>query len=304
MSKKLKKKKNQKQSKEEENKLTEESVVLKQPTKKEFGIVEMKKEESHNTEGVRRTLDNFISTVAKSKIAVIIPLYGYWNNIKNNQLDLEVLKTVINRVYSRAHELAIILVAEERRLPSDIIKYIGVNSFAGNTIGASIEKGSSYSDYIKEGIEIATNEVNARFIMVVNPWVVLQENAIDEMANRLNHASPVIVSGYNVAGNVKPEEFDTLIFNLPKEEVNIHLDFFGMPRFLSDMMPIDNNIQTQFYMERDMWQTLRQKGFEAIVSQKLPIYVFDIDWNDIQNEDAEESDKLVFINKWRFSPEK
>jgi hypothetical protein len=279
----------------------EKIKILKQPTKEEFGIAE-KQIDNGQPEMVKRSLDNFISTVSKSKIAVIVPLIGYWSDIKDNQLDLDVLKTVVNRIYSQAHELSIIFVADEKRLPKKILNYIGVNSFAGNVMGVSVEKGSCYSEYIEEGMDAAIETIDARFIMVVNPWVMLQEHSIDEMANRLNRSDVMVVSGYNIRNEIKPEMFDEKIFAIPQETKDINMDFVGINRVCAEMAKIDTSIRTKKYTEKDLWQTIYRKGYEVIVSQRIPIYVFDIDMKEIESKMDYQSDKEVFTSKWGFNP--
>ena len=255
-------------------------------------------------------LNNFIAHTSKSKVAVIVPLYGYWKDIEDNPLNLQTLQLSVDRINSSVHQTYIVFVAEPSRLPRNIQNYVMVHSKAGgNCVGVEVATGSSYAEYVRKGLEAAQETTEAAYMLVLNPWNIIQRIGIDMLVDRLNYGDEAkIISGFNLrpeikADNFDPTEFEKLQFNIPIEKYKVDSNFMGITRQFLEMTPLDENIKTAYYMEVDMFQNMHAKGFTAIASQRIPMFVFEVNINELENPADLEADKAYFINKWGFIPE-
>lgn len=257
-----------------------------------------------------RTMKEFMAKTGKSKVAIIIPLYGYWGDLKDNPLGKESLQATLRGVHSSIHQLYIFFVGESGRPPApDVQNYIVTQSYSGNTTGVDVPVGSGYGDYVREGLKVAHSETDSAYFIVLNPWVFIQSSSIDMVVDRMNLADRAkIVSGFDIRPAVDPDQFDAtafdqFMFNLPKEERFIESNFMGLTRYAYEMLTPDDNIKTEHYLKWDIAQTMYQKGFEVIRSQKIPIFVFDADLKSLENPADVEADKTYYVNKWGFAPE-
>lgn len=248
--------------------------------------------------------DDFISKTTRSKVAIIIPLFGYWNDIKGGYLDEEILAACVERARSFAHNAYIILLAEPQRLPVETVKVLNSKFIAGNTHGIPMPIGSSYGDYIRKGMQVALTETDAAFFVFINPWVVIQDHGVDTLIDRVNvpDNAPVIC-GYDMRGALSAEEFLKHKPNVPREKMVLNFNFFGMARWIAEMAPFDPNIKTQPFLERDFFQTVASKGKCAVSSERVPIFSFDVDWRQYVPEEDYMTDRELFQAKWRFNPE-
>ena len=255
-----------------------------------------------------KTLDNFIAHTGKSKVAVIVPLYGYWKDIQDNPLNAQTLQLSIDRITSSIHQIYIFFVAEPERTARDIKNLLVVKERAGNCSFISVETGASYGDYIRKGVEVA-QETDSAYFIVLNPWNLIQRIGIDVMVDRINYADEaVLISGFDLRPEIKTEEFDPEVFeskhyNIPEEKQRVDSNFMGIARYGLELSPLDPNIKTAHYLECDMWQSLYSKNYNAVASQRLPMFVFDVNINELENPADLESDKQYFISKWGFIPE-
>lgn len=254
-------------------------------------------------------VDNFINQTAKSNVALIVPLYGYWNDIQDNPVNGEVLAAVMRRVYSSVHNLIVIFVGNPETIPSDpsnpesVANILMTKSQAGNVKSIPVARTASYTEYVREGMTYALEETNAAFIAVLNPWVMIQEGGIDAIVDRANRADDAkIISGFNVRSVIEPESFDSYRVNVPKEEWNINFDFLCMPRFVAEMVPLDPGYATREFLEVDIFNAMRHKGFAVVSSQQMPIFTFDFPWKDYESSDTFEIDRVHFTTKWGFDP--
>lgn len=254
-------------------------------------------------------LDHFVSMTARSNVAVIIPLYGYWNDVANNPVNGEVLSAILKRVYSHTHNLYLIFVANPQTIPSDpsnpesIANILIAKSQGGNVKSIPVTRDATYNEYVREGMTFALQETKSQFVVVVNPWVMIQEGGIDAIVDRVNRSDDAkIVSGFDVRTAIPPSGFDAFRVDVPKEERCVSFDFLGMPRFSAEMVQFDTNYLTHRFLELDIFQSMRQKGFEVISSQRIPVFVFDFPWNDYETGAMFEQDKEYFIQKWHFDP--
>jgi hypothetical protein len=254
-------------------------------------------------------LNDFISHSTKSKVAVIVPLFGYWKDIKDNPLNLQTLKISIDRLKSSVHQVYIFFVAEPGRMPTDIQNYIIVQSKAGgNVSGVHIDTGASYADYIRKGLEAAVDTTEAAYFVVFSPWNLIQRVGLDMMVDRINYGDEAkIISGYNLvhevsSDNFNPDEFEALNFNLPIEKYKVDLNFMGITRQFLELIPLDPEIKTSSYFEADIFQNMHAKGFAAVSSQRIPMFVFDVTLGNFENPADLEADKLYFSKKWGFLP--
>lgn len=255
-----------------------------------------------------QTLDTFISKTSRSKVAVIVPLYGYWSDVKDNFLNLQTLKLTMDRINSSAHNVYIFFVGEAARVPKDIQNFIIAHQQGGNSASVAVPLNASYAEYIREGMNVAHDTTDSAYFISVNPWLIIQPNSIDVMVDRMNFGDDAkIISGYDLRTLVDPEkfdpvEFDSFFYSAPKEERAMDCSFFGLARYALETSPIDINIRTSHYLERDMWQCMYAKGFEVIVSQRIPMFVFDVNLKSIEDPADVEADKQYFQSKWGFLP--
>lgn len=250
------------------------------------------------------TADDFISRTQRSKVAIIIPLFGYWQDLKDGFLDEEVLEASLERARSYAHNAYVILLAEPKRLPASAAKVINGKYIAGNARGIAMPNGSSYGEYLRKGMQVALTETDAQYFVFINPWVVIQDHGIDTLIDRINipDNAPVIC-GYDMRDKLSPEQFLKHKANAPMELMKLTFNFFGVNRYIAEMCPIDSQMKTQAYLERDFFQNVAVRGYHAVSSERVPMFSFAFDWRQyIDNEDYEH-DKALFSKKWKFLPE-
>lgn len=256
------------------------------------------------TESLDRVLNDFVAKTSKSKVAIIIPLFGYWSDIKDNPLGYDTLKATMDRIYTSAHQAYIFFVADQPRTTSEALQALTAKSFAGQVEGVLAPKGATYGEYVREGLRVASTETDARFFVVVNPWLVLQHNAIDVMIDRLNRRDIAVVSGYDVKKDADWEKFNNRFsYRTPFESRELNVDFFGLERWALDMFNVHDGFGVHDIFAKDMWQSFYKKGYEVISSQTIPMYVFDLDWTEYETEDDYINDRIKFYKKWGFDLE-
>ncbi len=255
---------------------------------------------------LEQKLNDFQRTTGRSKVAVIVPLYGYWNTIPeaSRQVDGDALKTVVDRIKSIRHDLYFFFVAEPAKIPDDVAKYLVSRQTYGNTKGVSVDNNASYGEYVREGLDAALEETKAQFLVVINPWTIVQPQAIDDLVERLNKVDDAkLVCGYDIRTKVTPEDFDTWHTQTPFEERCVTFNLAGMERRTAEMVMLDSQFKSHLFVERDTWQTMFKNGYESISTQRVPIYTFDMDWTMLETPSDIEADKAYFANKWGFTPQ-
>lgn len=242
--------------------------------------------------------------------AIIVPLFGYFKDSPVQQFTVKSLQYSLSRVHTSNLKSYIIFVAESDRIPLEIQQFLVTNYSAGNIKGAHVDRDSSYIEYIEEGIDVALNETDAKFIVVVNPWISIREGEIDNMLERLNKGDVSIVSGFdlktyknNGTVGIPAEEFDTFVFNPPQASPGFNWNFWAMMRQTAQMITLDIDYKTHYFFERDMIQQFGQKGFIFEQNQNFPIYSFDVDWKLVEPEAEFFEDGQRFLDKWHFSPD-
>lgn len=259
---------------------------------------------------LEKTLNSFIANTSRSKVAVIVPLYGYWKTIMENPLNVETLKLTVDRINTSQHQLYIFFVGVTNLIQSDVANYLMGKMQAGNCYGVEVGESATYADYLREGFRVAhdTPDVDAAYFIVLNPWVLIQQNGIDMMVDRLNIGDNAkIISGYDLHESISTNDFDMVEFEkfcmaVPKEQRDLNTNFFGITRYALEMVTLNPNIKTSHYFKWDMAQSLYQRGYDVITTQRLPIFVFDIDLQDIEQQSDVEADKNYYISVWGFSP--
>jgi len=255
------------------------------------------------TNTLDQTLHNFMKITNKSKVAIIIPLFGYQKTLKNKELDEETLKITLDRAYSQAHNVYYIFVGDQKSVSQEVRNIIVGKFQAGNTIGVHVPGAATYTEYIKKGVESALNETEAEYITIINPWIVMQHGAIDTLVDRVNYGDDAcIVCGYDLRKEIDPESFETYKPLAPKEEHSLSFDTLGMKRYTAETTKIDENYITRRFLERDMWQSLFRGGAVSICSQRIPIFSFDVDFSKLETKEEIELDRTYFISKWGFNP--
>lgn len=255
------------------------------------------------------TIKDFMSVTAKSKVAVVVPLYGFWSDIPNNPVNGEVLKMTLTRLYSNVHHLYIIFVANPQSIanklkdPDSIASILLAKSKMGNTKNIAVERNATYTEYVNEGINYALEETNAQFVIVFNPWVMIQQGGIDILVDRANRADDAkVISGYDLRSEIEPENFDLYKTNTPNEEWGFSFDFVAMPRYVAEMINLDPKYETHVFLQRDIWQQVAMRSFAVIASQRIPIFPFDFPWNNYEKKEQFDADREYFNKKWRFDP--
>lgn len=284
------KNKTQNQNQEQENKPSAPQAV------------EQSREEK--VEPTKEEVSKFMSSIPdESKVAVIIPLYGFWKDVEIDQLTAQVLQIALSRITSQKHQLYLLFVGEPERFSKDVDNIITGRQAAGNVTGVFVKEGTSYSTYLYEGLDHARESTDATFFIVFNPWIMIKEDGIDQLLERVNRSDVGMVSGYETNALIAAENFDEYNFgNTPKEERDLNINLMGMTRQFSEMLALDDKYKTHSFLARDFAQSMYQKGFEVITSQFVPIFSFDIDWTLLEEEADFESDKAHFLNKWRYDP--
>lgn len=257
--------------------------------------------------------DDFIATASRSKVAIVVPMFGYWRDVEGF-LNEDVLDASLERARSYVHNAYVILLAEPQRLPTSTAAVINSKYVAGNARGIAMEPGSSYGDYVRKGMQVALTETDAQYIVFINPWVVIQDHGVDTMIDRINipDNAPVIC-GYDIhkkmlatAGNdmnKAAEEFLKYKANAPEEYSMLTFNFFGVNRYIAEMCPLDAGFKTQAYLERDFFQSVAAKGYSAVSSERTPIFGFEVDWRQYISIEDYQHDKQRFLSKWKFTPE-
>lgn len=256
-------------------------------------------------------VDTFIARTAPSKVAIVVPLFGYWNTVPNNELNEKLLRLTLKQLHSQNHALYFFFVAEAAKTSNELANELTVLAHAGNVKGVSIPSGSSYGDYVREGLHVARTETEAAFFVVFDPRSIVQKNAIDVLIDRVNSSDEAkMVSGYDIADTIHADTeedfmatFEAYHNPTPKEERAIDFSFMGVARYTLEMILLDENFRTPGYMQYDIWQQLFKMGFEAITSQQIPIYLIPENMKMYEKAEARELDRVYFTSKWGFAPD-
>lgn len=249
------------------------------------------------------TVQKLMANTNKSKVAVVIPLYGFWKDSPDSQLVADVLQVALSRLRSSVHHMYFLFVGEAERLPKEVISVIAGHTAAGNTRGVFVPSFCSYGEYMKEGLAAALEDTDAPFVLFFNPWIVLKQDSVDQLIERVNRRDVAIASAYNVNHLVDAGQFDEYKIDLPTEERDLNLNFFGLTRQMAELINMDENLQSHYFIARDLWQNMFNRGFEVISSQFIPVYHFEPEWSALETVEQYEEDKQYFIKKWGFEPE-
>lgn len=253
--------------------------------------------------------DNFIRSTAQSKVAVIVPLFGYWSDVHDGFLDEEVLRAAVNRITSSNHTHYAVIVAETERMSHPVYETLNGRYVGGNVRGVRVDVGSPYSTYVSEGIRIALEETDAQYLIVYNPWGVIQAHGIDTMVDRVNlNGNAPVICGYDMHAEIAPDEFDRHKAVAPREFASykakhlLSFNFLGMRRFIAEMVKVDPTFKTQPFAERDFFQQIAMKGFDAVTSERVPTFFFDVPWEQYVPHEWYDEDLVAFRRKWGFTP--
>lgn len=260
------------------------------------------------SESADRAIDTFVNTTSKGTIALIVPLYGYWDDIPDNSLLKEhVLSLVMTRAYSNVHQVVLIFVADPKSIendPSDprsVGNILVSHSKAGNVKNIPVERTATYPEYVAAGMEYAINETKAQFFVVLNPWVMIQHGALDAIVDRANRGDEAkVISGYDVRAKIAPDQFETFSDGGLREEWDVSFDFLCIPRFAAEMYQWNPVFKTHDFLAFDLAQTMKHQGFAAISYPQAPIFPFDFPWGVYEPNDLEHADQATFTEKWGF----
>jgi hypothetical protein len=244
------------------------------------------------------------SSIPKSETcSVIVPLYGFRNDNVIPQLNAENLLITLQRINLFYHKFYLIFVVERKQLPDEIKNIlIGKNS-GGNVKVVVVDEGSPYLTYIENGVECALNETSSNFIACVNPSVILQPFALDNIIERVNKSDIDICSGYDVRKpGIVVSLFDDMVIDAPKEYQGFDTNFFIAKKPAMQLLAFDPNYFTRYFIDRDIWSIANSKGLISICSERYLYYSFDVNWKKMESRDEFEMDRQYFIKKWGFDP--
>jgi hypothetical protein len=248
----------------------------------------------------------------ETKVAIVVPLYGYFADARVVQFDAESLKEFMDRIRTSQIKSYVILVAESDRLPKEVKQYLNVHFASANVKGVTAENGATYLEYLEEGIDSALNDTDAQFIVVANPWIRLREGVLDNLCQELNGQRADVICGfdlrtYNYGGQVgiPYEQFDSFQFNPARVEWNFEWNLWGCRKQVAQQLDIDIDYKTHYFVNREFWQRLSgpSRGFVVASDQNYPFYSFNVDWTLIETKEEFEADKARFLTKWGFTPE-
>lgn len=282
------------------------------PVNKEIGDKEIeelfKAKAPGPEEPVHDQFDSFIRSTARSKIAVIVPLYGYWGDV-HGFLKEDTISSAMVNVTSTAHTWYTVVVAESQRMSHGVYATIAGYNTGGNMRGVDVPVGSSYADYVAKGIEVALDETDAQYIIVYNPWGVIQRHGIDILVDRVNlNGNAPVICGYDLQAELQADQFSSYKATQPREFASyrakhlLSFNFIGMRRFIAEMCSVDPRFKTQPFAERDFFQQIAMKNFDAVTSERVPIYTFKVPWHDYVPDEWYEDDLQEFVKKWGFTP--
>jgi hypothetical protein len=254
--------------------------------------------------------DDLISTVSPDEtIAVVIPLYGFWKDIENGQLNTEVLKYSLDRIKSFFNKVYFLFPAEQQRLDPMVKNYLIGKQMAGNAVAVVVEPHSTYAEYLNEGISFALEETDCKYVLVVSPWIAIKEGALDRMVNLLNRPDVATCSGTDLRlGGVDDSELDTFTYNPPNDLVGVDINFFGMSRPVAEIMrnadgeTFNTEYKTTHFLARDIFEALKQRGCPSLQTQQITFYSFPVDWSEIEDPADFAEDKETFLHTWNFDP--
>ena len=251
------------------------------------------------------------SIPAEQKIGIVIPMYGYFADLPEQQLEWEALSVFLKSVKSRNLKSFLVFPAETKRLSKNVQNVLIGRQQGGGMEIVQMDPYSSYGDYVQEGISYLLEETDCQFIVIANPWIFLKEDSIDQMAQRLNTVNADLVCGVDLRKivwdgkvGIPAEEFEVFNFNPPTELNNkeFNLDFWGMTRAIAQVLKIDGTFKTKYFQLPDLWGNAFRASYSIVQTQYLPFYSFDVDWKQIDSEEEFLEDQAKFIAKWGFNP--
>jgi hypothetical protein len=252
---------------------------------------------------LENNLKSFMSVTARKRVAVSVPLFGYWKDT-SGQLNGETLKYALSNLQSSVHQVYLVFTADSEQLTKDVGNILMGKSKGGNSKGIPMKKGKTYADYFIAGLKTCLEDFpEAEFIVHFNPWAVIQPNGLDILIDRTNAGIEGMVGGFDVKGKVAAENFKNHSFQLPAEYRDVCLDFFAMKRALAEQLVLDAGYKTHYFLPPDIFQSIRTKRYEAITTQKVPILTFDLDWKEFETREQFEMDRAHFQDKWKFGIE-
>lgn len=248
--------------------------------------------------------ENLVTNVPPDDtIAIIIPLFGYWNDLGISELNLDVLKYTLARLNSYFNKVYFIFPCEPGRMEADIKNYLAVKQLGGNSTGVQVEQYATYSEYVNEGIAFALEETDAKFFVIANPWIALRNGAIDTLVDLLNRPDVAVCSGYDLRKDeISDAEIDTHEFNPPKEFTALDINLFGMSRAIAEAMKLDSSYKTTSFLSRDFFEELTSKRYPVLMTQNVVFYSFPVTWADIEDPGDFLEDRQKFLDKWKFDP--
>ena len=264
--------------------------------------------------------DIFQTIPPSETVTIIVPLYGYFkenvipeltSEIKYDELvngkkverSIYPLSISLSKIRSFFHKVYYIFVAEQGRVDLNTRNILLGKSMGGNSKGLDIEPYSTYSMYLDEGLKYALEKTDSKYLICINPWIMVTKSTIDQLLERINRIDIEVCSGYNAKKDVSAEDFEDCKFTPIKEFNNLDINLFAFRRSLAERISIDIDYKTKEMFEKDLQQTFHSKNETVISSQIAPYFHFDVDWTPIEGEEEIAQDKARFLNKWKFNSE-
>ena len=246
---------------------------------------------------------NVVQTIPSEElITFVVPLYGYTKERGLEVLSKELIGAFLYRLRSFLHNSQYVFVAEKNRVNEDILNLIANNIERNRIKIIETESYSYYSDYLKIGLEFASEELKTRYIICASPWIILGKDTVDVLLERINKTDVGVCSAYDVRKDgVNGNELDTHMYSPCFEYRAFDINLFALTKSVADQMIIDPNYKTKKCLESDIYQIMGTKNYNVISSQYAPFYSLDIDWSVLESRDEEKDDKMLFQSKWGYS---
>lgn len=247
--------------------------------------------------------DIFATIPAEETVAIIIPLYEMVKDGLIPAINYQMLEVSLLRLRSYFHKTFKIFVGEKTRTTDEALSIVQGHLAAKNALLVDTDEFATFGMYLQDGLDAAKQHTTSKYFIIATPWQMVGNDSLDVILERVNKIDVGVVSGFDVRGvGVEPGDFDAYKFNPPREFTSLDLNFWGITRAVAEGLQFDLKYQTRQMLERDMFQTLHSRGYNAITSQQAPIYTFNIDWTPLEGDKEKTEDLEHFKSKWGFIP--
>jgi hypothetical protein len=253
--------------------------------------------------------DIFATIPKEQTVTIIVPLYEMVKDGPITVINYQMLEVALLRLRSYFHKSYLVFIGEINRTSNDTLAVVQGHIAAHNTLYSEVEPFSSLGMYLQQGIDVGRTQTDSQYFIFATPWQMIGNHSIDVLLERINRPDVAICSGFDTRlpavhigfNGISPAEFDNVIFNPAREMLGININLFGMTKAIADTIQFDPNYQTRQMLEHDLFQLMKSRSSNVIISQQVPIYTFKFDWSAIEGQDAIAADNTYFQQKWGFT---